>query len=297
MTTTNPNPLGSIVVGVDGSPSSDQALLWAADEARRQNRGLLVVHTEHSYGTYEQAWLASAGISPRVVTDQIHRDALDLLDCSRRDAVEHCPGLSVETSLRIEDARNVLLDLSAHAAMVVVGSRGHGRLVGTLLGSVSGLLARKSHCPVTVVRPMSGEHDHRGVLVSGDGSKDSLDTIELAFREAASRDLPLTVVNCLWDPLASRVRWTHLHAEDPGYDEARLTIAEALVGMSEKFPDVDVHFLVTKGDVGDCLVDLSRMHDLLVLGRHAHSFGERLAWSGLTTDIVEHAASPGVVVP
>lgn len=297
MTITSSNPLGSIVVGVDGSSSSDQALLWAADEARLQQRSLTIVHTERTYGTNEQAWLASAGISPRVYTDQIRQDAVQLLEKSGREARAHCPDLTIDTMLRTDDARDVLKDLSKEAAMVVVGSRGHGRFVGILLGSVSGALARKARCPVGVVRPRSGEHDHRGVLVSGDGSKESLDTIETAFREASSRQLPLTVVHCLWDPLAARIRWAHLHAEDPGYDESRLAIAEALAGTSEKFPDVDVHFLVTKGDVADCLIDLSRMHDLLVVGRHAHSFGERLEWGGLTTDIVEHAASPVIVVP
>jgi nucleotide-binding universal stress UspA family protein len=62
MNTTDPTSTGAIVVGVDGSTSSTEALVWAAAEAGLQRRELTIVHAEKTFSTSEQVWLASAGV-------------------------------------------------------------------------------------------------------------------------------------------------------------------------------------------------------------------------------------------
>ena len=49
-------------------------------------------------------------------------------------------------------AAQMLLDVAKGASMVVVGSRGHGGLTGTLLGSVGQTLAQHAPCPVLIIR-------------------------------------------------------------------------------------------------------------------------------------------------
>ena len=179
--------------------------------------------------------------------------------------------------------------------MVVVGSRGHGRFLGLLLGSVSGALVRHAAGPVTVVRPTSG--GRRGMLVGADASDASSTPLEFAYVEAAARCLPLTVLHCVWDARVGQPYWGRFAAGDPDCEEARLRVAESLAGMAEKYPDVPVHVSITRGAIDACLVDLSQQYDLLVIGRPPHSLGERLVLPGLVITVAEHAHAPVLVVP
>lgn len=161
-----------MIVGVDGSPSADQAVLWAADEARSHHRVLTLVHARKQLSLNQQAWLTSSGVPLQEITDQIRADAEQVLERARGLAADRIVDTEVETMVRVGDPRTVLLELSEKAPMVVVGSRGHGRVVGLLLGSISGALIRHAHGPIAVVRP-AGD-GCRGVLVGADGSEASL---------------------------------------------------------------------------------------------------------------------------
>lgn len=288
---------GTIVVGVDGSEASTRALVWAATEAGLHQRELTIVHAEKTFSTSEQAWLASSGITPGEIADQVLAEAREVVDRARSRALSERPGLEVSTILQVGDARDVLHGLADNATMIVVGSRGLGPVTSVLLGSVSIAVSRHAACPVVVVRPSEVDQEHRGVVVGTDGSEASIPTVEYAYREASLHHMPLTVVHCLWDPLVARVRWGHLTPGDPFYEDAEQRVSSSLAGISDKFPEVETHVALAKGAVDACLVDFSRQHDILVLGRHGQSLGERLAWGGLTTSIVEHASGPVVVVP
>lgn len=286
---------GTIVVGVDGSPASEHAVLWAAEEAALQRRALTVVHARKRIAADELAWLASAGISNQRVDDQLRSDAERIVERARALAADHSPGLPIETVIADTDPRSLLLDVGGAADLTVVGTRGHGRVASLLLGSVSGAVVRHSRRPVAVVRPL---RDHgRGVLVGADGSEESIALVEEAYREASVHQLPLTVVHCLWDGMLAQVRWTTVSDTDPVAEEARVRVAESVAGMYEKFPDVQTEFLITRGAVDACLVDLSARYDLLVIGRPVRPLLMRLTLSGLTTPVVEHAHCPVLVVP
>jgi nucleotide-binding universal stress UspA family protein len=179
--------------------------------------------------------------------------------------------------------------------MVVVGSRGHGRVTGLLLGSVSGAVVRHATCPVAVVHP-KGEGG-RGILVGADGSEASIGTLDVAYAVASTRQAPMTVVHCLWEAMPAQVRWSHLDGPDPEIQEARQRVTESLAGLTQKFPDVDVHVSVAKGAIDSCLVELSSEFDLLVIGRAPSSLGEHVLFNGVTTSIAEHAHTPVIVVP
>jgi len=294
MSTNTDTRTGAIVVGVDGSPLGEHAVLWAAEEARLQNRSLLLVHAIEPISANQLAWLSSAGIPPHQVNREAQDVAARVIERARTLADDRRPAERVETEIRLGDPRRVLLDHAERAPLVVVGTRGHGRVAGLLLGSVSGAVLRHATCPVAVVRP--GPAESRGVLLGVDLSLSGLPAVEAAFGQASQRRLPLTVVHCLWDTLIGRDAWAHLDPSDPDADEARRLVAETLAGAQEKYPDVAVRVEITRGAIEDCLVDLSQRHELLVIGRSAGRL-RHLTWGAHATTIAEHAHSPVLVVP
>lgn len=295
MNTSDGSRNGTIVVGVDGSPASEHAVTWAADEARLQGRGVTLVSAQTRMTTHELGMLASMGISPRQIHDELRMIAERDLERARQLTRDRWSEAAIDTLTEPEDPRTLLLDLSKTASLTVVGTRGHGLVAGLLLGSVSAAVVRHAESPVAVIRPTPPEAE--GVLIAADGSEESLPLIESAFREASFHRYPVTIVHCLWDGIVSQARWADVSETDTQGAEARLRIAESVAGMSEKFPDVETQVKVTRGAFDACLVDLSARHQLLALGRPPRSLRVRLTLAGLTTSIAEHAHCPVLVVP
>lgn len=288
---------GSIVVAVDGSFHADQAVAWAAEEARLKRRPLTIVHVEHVLGAQERGWLAQAGMSSSQIAEEIRADSEELLDRARTAAASAAPTVETETVLRTGDAREILPELATSASMIVLGSRGRGPVSSLLLGSVGVAVSRHAPCPVVVVRPRQDMARLRGVLVATDGTDESTSTLEAAFQEASQHHLPLTVVHCQWESLSGPGGWRAAQPHDPFYDKAQARVAEVLAGLREKFPEVAVEVEIFAGQVDHCVADLSREHELTVVGRHPRSLLERVGSSSLTTAIVEHACGPVLIVP
>lgn len=137
---------GRIVVGVDGSESSKEALRWAKTQADLTGAELVAV-TAWSYPVASYPTLA--GYVPM-------GDVLDLEKESRtalETVVEESLG-DVPVTLEVVEGHpaNALLDVARDATLVVVGSRGHGGFVGSVIGSISQYVVTHARCPVVVVR-------------------------------------------------------------------------------------------------------------------------------------------------
>ena len=138
----------TIVVGVDGSPSSRTALTWAAAEAADHGADLVVINV------WEHTLLPPAGsvsVSERYVPDPSQRTAQDLVNVIKEELGENPPVL-VQPQVKQGNPAKVLIDQSEKADLLVVGTRGHGGFRGLVLGSVSQHVAAYANCPVTVVR-------------------------------------------------------------------------------------------------------------------------------------------------
>ncbi len=136
---------GLIVVGVDGSDSSLEALRWAANQARLTGAALEVLAT-WEYPT-------SLGWAPAWPPDwDPEGDARKAL----AEVVEKVLGPHTDIEVRQVvtegHAALALVNAAEHADLLVVGSRGHGAFAGMLLGSVSEHCATHSPCPVVIVR-------------------------------------------------------------------------------------------------------------------------------------------------
>ena len=107
------------------------------------------------------------------------------------------PDLEISPEVRHGSPADVLVELSAHARLVVVGSRGRAPVAATLLGSVSAKVATHARCPAVVVRghPRTGQ-----VVVGLDGSPSSGDALEFAFDAAERYGTELLAVHVWRDP-------------------------------------------------------------------------------------------------
>lgn len=132
-----------IVVGVDGSPGSHSALRWALRLAR----------AEHAWVDVVGAWeIPAAAGWPALPPAFSPKDDMELaVDHAVKQVLDGEAAESVRVSIRQGHPVRVLLDESAGALMLVVGSRGHGGFAGLLLGSVSARVAELASCPVLVV--------------------------------------------------------------------------------------------------------------------------------------------------
>lgn len=136
--------LRRIVVGVDGSSSSDEALLWAAEEAIRSSAELVLVHG----WTYPYAGTKSAASEPR---DEMRRDAMRVLEAGTLRAAQVAPSVSTQAIISEEAPAKAILDAAVGSDLVVVGSRGRGGFASLVLGSVSRTVLQHSPCPVAVI--------------------------------------------------------------------------------------------------------------------------------------------------
>jgi nucleotide-binding universal stress UspA family protein len=134
-----------IVVGVDGSPSSLTAVEWAVGQAELTGAGLEVLMTWD--------WPNSYGWSLPVPSDyDPAHDAETTLDRVLEPVRQAHPGVTIESGVKEGHPAPLLVEASRGAALLVVGSRGHGEFAGMLLGSVSEHCVSNAYCPVLVMR-------------------------------------------------------------------------------------------------------------------------------------------------
>ena len=143
--------MSRIVVGVDGSHWSDAAAAWAYEEAQLRGATLELVHCWDYpyYGTVDLI-----GKDDELRSDA-ETGAHELLRTAADRVRDAHPGATVEVvaSLARGTGAPALLRAAEGADMLVIGSRGHGTLVGALLGSVSHAVVSNATLPVVVVRP------------------------------------------------------------------------------------------------------------------------------------------------
>jgi nucleotide-binding universal stress UspA family protein len=166
--------VGRIVVGVDASPDARKALAWAAAEASLRQAVLQVVHAYHARELVAPVYFPSqhalpgvafgaagepsqqeltAAMHGRAEVEEAARGRADqLLEALLGELGETVGGVEVQQTV-VEDRHpaQALVELSADADLLVVGSRGRGGFSELLLGSVSHAAVLHAVCPVVVV--------------------------------------------------------------------------------------------------------------------------------------------------
>jgi nucleotide-binding universal stress UspA family protein len=147
-------PAGLVLVGADGSPASGMAVGFAFDEADRRGVPLGVLRAWRPPMEFPPAQFREGDLhlgryaDPATVEEA---EAQQLQDWVRPWREKH-PQVDVRWMLTVDQPAAALVERAREAALVVVGSRGHGGFTGLLLGSVSQQLINHAPCPVVVVR-------------------------------------------------------------------------------------------------------------------------------------------------
>jgi nucleotide-binding universal stress UspA family protein len=136
-----------IVVGHDGSRHADRALRWAADWAARAGCRLHVVRTWVLSNAPRPASWSTTYVPPLTDFEVAVREALE----ADVQGLRLPTGVDVQSHVVHGTSARRLVEVSAHAELLVVSSRGRGGFTGLVLGSTSDQVVRHSRCPVVVI--------------------------------------------------------------------------------------------------------------------------------------------------
>ena len=294
----DPERAGRIVVGIDGSTTSERALRWAADEAVLTQSVLDVVH----------AWRPSYPLTARDVFDDqaglenaAHRRLVEAVARLRSDV----PGLvDVRERLELEHPATALLTASAGADLLVVGTRGRGGFAGLLLGSVSQRCLTHATGPVAVVPPTAGDGDRpSGRIVAGvDGSPSSYDALRWAAIEARRRSARLDIVHAWVIPELLVPTGAMFVGEAEELERASASVLDTAAAWltstleedGGKSPDHELRSVA--GSPAAALLDQARGADLLVVGARGLGSFRGLVLGSVSQQCASHATCPTVVV-
>ena len=270
-----------VVVGVDASLSSADAVSWAADVCERRHATLRLVHA------YPYSAVPIQRPGPTLADEQRAPDpqsAMLLDDVAAALRASH-PNLTVDTRPLPGSPDDVLRHESERARLTVIGAHGTGHISGTnrrpTLGSVASALSAVNPAPVAIIHPHHITTGRGPVVVGVDGSPASEAAVAFAFQEAAVRQAELIAVHA----------W---HSEQAGSaypdfptpteiteieDGEHALLSQRLAGWRQTYPDVEVHRRVIFGRSTPALLDFGQSAQLVAVGSRGRGYNSRLLGS------------------
>ena len=291
----------TILVGVDGSAASLNALDWALAHAGQSGWNL------HLVCAYALPTFAAGTIDGGYATlddTAIREGAQAVLD----EATARCKGTRVQvtSSLETGDAAGVLVDLSAQVRLAVVGTRGRSGFAERILGTVSSALPAHSHCPTVVVPHREDDDDVdqplpvpvRRIVVGVDGSDSAKYALDVAIDEAERWNAELTaVVGVPMGAGAGLLGWL-----PSGVDRETL-LADVKAGLdvtvdrASQGRDVEVRRHALDGTGAALLSEFSTAVDLVVVGSRGRGGFAGMLLGSTSQTVLHHATCPVLVVP
>lgn len=282
-----------VVVGADGSPASNAAVCWAARDAAMRNIPLTLVHVVNTDVAtwppmpYPDTWAVWQEDEGRKVIAAAVKIAEESIPSDHK--------LTLKSEIVFSTPVPTMVEMSAEAELMVVGSSGRGALSRALLGSVSSSLVRRARCPVAIIRdedPLMPDPQHAPVLLGIDGSPASELATAVAFDEASRRGVELIALHA-WSDLEvvelPGLNWSTVEAE------AQCSLAERLAGWQERYPDVTVRRVVVCDRPAHQIVERSQTAQLVVVGSHGRG-GITGMLLGSVSNAVVHAVRMPVIV-
>lgn len=287
-----------VVVAVDGSPASDNAVRWAANTAAKRDVALRLAS---SY-TMPQFLYAEGMVPPQELYDDLQRETMQKVDDAREVALEVAPELRIGHAVAEGSPIDMLLEMSRDAGMIVTGSRGLGGLSGVVLGSVSAAVVSHAHCPVVVVREdnaVTDETKYGPIVVGVDGSEVSKRATEVAFQEAEARGAELLAVHT-WIDSQVTMSGPAFTITDDRWEEARAEksamLDEYLGEFAKSHPNVEMRKMITRDRPVRALTEAAQGAQLLVTGSHGRGGFKGMLLGSTSRALLQSAPCPMMVV-
>lgn len=287
-----------VVVAVDGSDASKNAVRWAANTAFKRGIPLRIAA---SY-TMPQFLYAEGMVPPKELFDDLQAETLEKIEEARGIAHEVVPELKIGHTVAEGSPIDMLLEMSKDVTMIVMGSRGMGGLSGMVMGSVSASVVAHASCPVVVVREdnlVTESTKYGPVVVGVDGSEVSQKATDYAFREAQARDAELIAVHTWMDMqvqaslaglAAAQAEWAEIEREQAELLSSRLS------DLQEKYPEVKVKKVIARDRPVRALADASEGAQLLVVGSHGRGGFRGMLLGSTSRALLQAAPCPMMVV-
>ena len=290
----NGDDSGPVVVAVGDAAGS--ALDWGAAEAAARGSRLHVVHAERLRWAVDPS-----GLVPVADFWTCRATAVHILREAVRRARAVAPDIDVVAELAFGPPVPSLLYRSRGAQLLVLGSVDppfRSRLRHTLAPSVCARVAGRARCPVAVVRPLRSA-PHGGwpprVVVGVEWTGSSAPVLEMAFRAAAQRGVPLTAVHA-WTPDLPADHEAVCGSVASSEARADERLHETLEPWQSRFADVPVVTRLSIGNPAAVLIREAEGAALAVVGSGARGAARRRLFSSVSRSVAQRARCPVVVV-
>mgnify|MGYP001298713370 CR=1 FL=1 len=281
-------PRGSVVIGYNGREHSSVALRWAADEAVRRDVPLVVLFAANYPGMTVEPGTGLYQREPGAL-----EAAQEVTARGVAEALERHPELDVLGATEVASPTKALVEAGEHAAVVVLGSRGYGRVVGALLGSVAFAVAPRAACPVIVIREPDLDREagpEHPIVVGTDGSEPAGVAVDYAARRAAGTRAALQLVTC-----TGGHQVPHIEEEALRGPATRIVEAEA-ERVRAAYPELTVTTRVEDCPAEVTLVEASRTAGMVVVGTRGRGGFEGLLLGSVSHAVIHGAACAVAVV-
>lgn len=280
----------TFVVGIDGSPGAEHALRWAAHLAQGVGGSIEAVMSWE----YPALALLPAPLGLPLPPPERMDEATSAALTTALAPVRAETDVTITERVARGGGAQVLLAAAdaADADLLVVGSRGRGKLASVVLGSVSRRVAAEGRCPVVIV-PASAPLDRPGKVVVGvDGSAASLEALRWAGRMARG---PLEAVHVFEYPFGPEYAIDDLdwgnHPDVLGRKLLEAAVAETLDDATE------VTLTAVDGDAREVLAEAATDASMLVVGARGVGGVAGALLGSVATAVASSARVPVVVVP
>jgi nucleotide-binding universal stress UspA family protein len=285
-----------VVVGVDGTEGSIEALRWAAHEAARRRCPLHVI-TCAELPVAVEAGLVGTGVVDEATVSGMVADRRAVNERAVQLARTFGLALAVSGEVVVGSAGYAITGSTEPDDIVVVGATSHPGRLTDVLGSVATMVAHRARGPVVVVHGTERRDAAIArILVGVDGSPGSDAALEWAVEEAFRCSAELTLVHGWTYPYVGPRTGISEPRNEMRLDAMRTLEASAKLAK-DLAPSLRCHPIVCEQGPAAAILASAREADLVVVGSRGLGGFASLVMGSVSRTVLQHSPVPVVVVP